>query len=353
MRIIPAILLLLFLTGCSDNQYLVQSIKGHFDLMSRTRPIDKILASDAEPDSVRNQLATAVELRTFAVESLYLPDNGSYREYADLERPFAVWNMVAAPELSLDMYEWCYPVVGCLTYRGYFDEKAARTAADQLRFQGFDVDVYGVQAYSTLNWFDDPVLNTFLVHDEIRLASLLFHEMAHQVLYVPGDTLFNESFAKAVEVEGLKRWFGHQSPELWEEYQLREKISTEFQQYLSQVRLHLDDVYSSELENQDKRIKKKDILSKAYADYEILKQRWDHYEGYDGWMSAGLNNARLSSVGTYYDYVPAFNELMRQVDYDLPSFYEEVRQIASMNKKDRALKMKSLTPVLRVALPDP
>lgn len=345
------LILLFLLTACGDNQYIMQSIKGHFDLMSRARPIEQVLEQDEEPEEVRQQLATVLKLRDFAVNSLHLPDSGSYQKYADLERPYAVWNMVAAPELSLDLYKWCFPVVGCVTYRGYFEEQAARTAAKYLSVQGFDVDVYGVQAYSTLNWFDDPVLNTFLQKDDIRLASLLFHEMAHQVLYVPGDSLFNESFAKTVELEGLRRWFSRQgTSELWQECQRREKLSMEFQHFLAGVRAQLNDVYGSKISNDEKRIKKDAVLLRAYADYERLKKRWNNFSGYDEWISAGLNNARLSSVGTYFDYVPAFQELLRSVEYDLQEFYTQVKAIADMTEDERVLKMTSLAPVLKVSL---
>jgi predicted aminopeptidase len=345
------ILVPLLLAGCGDHSYLMQSIKGHFDLMSRARPIEKILENEDETEDVRDQLSTVVELRHFAITSLKLPDNGSYKEYADLKRPYAVWNMVAAPELSLELNQWCFPVVGCVTYRGYFDESSARASATRLKNQGFDVDVYGVQAYSTLNWFDDPILNTFLVQDNIRLASLLFHEMSHQIVYVPGDTKFNESFAKTVELEGLRRWANSEDdPTLWLECQRREKLSTEFQQFLLRIRNQLDGVYLTKADNDYKRSKKEEILTSAFANYEEMKKAWDNYSGFDSWMEAGLNNARLSSVATYYDYVPAFQELLRQVNFELPLFYEEVKAIAAMTEQERSLKMASLAPVIRAKL---
>jgi predicted aminopeptidase len=208
-----------------------------------------------------------------------------------------------------------------------------------------------VQAYSTLNWFNDPVLNTFLQQDDIRLASLLFHEMAHQVLYIPDDSLFNESFAKTVEMEGLRRWFNHHgTPDLWKECQRREKRSMEFQVFLADVRAQLNEVYQSGLANDQKRIRKNAIISHAYEDYERLKTRWDNDSGYDEWIYAGLNNARLSSVGTYFDYVPAFQELLRSVSYDLKEFYVQVKAIAGMPEVERTLKMSSLSPVLKTSL---
>lgn len=342
---------LVFLPACGDDGYLLQSVKGHLDLMSKARPIDKILKEKHEPEPVREQLAKVLTLRDFAVQSLRLPDNGSYRAYADLKRPYAVWNMVVTPELSLELNRWCFPIVGCLTYKGYFDEQAAQSMASSLEKQGFDVDVYGVQAYSTLNWFSDPVLNTFLVKDEIGLAALLFHEMAHQVLFVPNDTSFNESFAKTVEQEGLRRWFAYSgSKQLWTEYLQREKLSNEFQLLLSKVRNRLQESYREKVDNERKRQTKKSILADAYQDYEQLKEEWGGYEGFDPWMHKGLNNARLASMGTYYDLVPAFQELLRQVNYDMAAFYSEAKVIGALPDDDRIARLKSLSPQLRASL---
>jgi len=320
-------------------------------LMSRAQPIDEILANKDESDIILNQLETVIRLRRFAVDSLHLPDNGSYHEYADLERPYAVWNLTAAPEFSLELKQWCFPVVGCVTYRGYFDENSARSMAEGLSAMGFDVDVYGVEAYSTLNWFDDPVLNTFLQNDELHLAALLFHEMAHQVVFVPDATTFNESFAKTVEIEGLRRWFiSQESHELWQECLQREKLSEDFQEYLSDIRAELQNVYASDLKIEEKRLWKKQILDRGYQRYARLKEGWGGYSGYDLWMEKGLNNARLSSSAAYHDLVSAFQILMRSVDYDLPAFYAEVRKLGSLPKEARQAKLKSLSPRLNAYL---
>jgi predicted aminopeptidase len=290
-------------------------------------------------------------LREFAVNSLKLPDTGSYREYADLERPYVVWNLVVAPELSLELNQWCFPVVGCVTYRGYFDEMSATTLARKYSVQGFEVDVYGVQAYSTLNWFDDPVLNTFLNNDDLHLAALLFHEMAHQVIYVQNDTVFNESFAKTVEMEGLRRWLqGTDSHDLWAQCLQREEQSTDFYKYLAEVRAELRLIYNSMLENDQKRLAKQQVLTKAYDEYESLKKSWHGYNGYDSWMRRGLNNARLSSMATYYELVPAFQTLLLQVDNDLQKFYFEVKTLGTLPENERHAKLKSLSPRLKAAL---
>lgn len=346
--ILPFVLSLFLLNACSERDYLLQSVKGQWSLMSRAHPIDDILEQNSEPQNIRDQLVKVVELREFAVSSLKLPDTGSYREYADLERPYVVWNLVVAPELSLKLNQWCFPFVGCVTYRGYFDELSATTLAQKYSVQGFDVDVYGVQAYSTLNWFDDPVLNTFLTNDELRLAALLFHEMAHQVLYVPNDTAFNESFAKTVEMEGLRRWLqGSDSHDLWTQCLQREDQSADFYKFLAGTRANLEKVYASKLDNNQKRLDKQEILSHAFVEYEHLKKRWNGYAGFDQWMQGGLNNARLSSMATYNDLVPAFQLLLRQVDNDLQKFYAEVKMLGKLSEHERHAKLESLTQIVR------
>jgi predicted aminopeptidase len=355
IRRASCILLFLFvialLTSCSDGAYLLQVAKGQWSLMSSAESIDDILTQDSERHDLREQLSKVVTLREFAVSSLDLPDNGSYHKYADLERPYAVWNLVVAPELSLKLNEWCFPVAGCVTYRGYFDEQEAQTTAQIYSDQGFDVDVYGVEAYSTLNWFDDPVLNTFLDNDEIQLAGLLFHEMSHQVFYVQDDTVFNESFAKTVELEGLRRWFDNSdSEELWQECLQREKRSVDFHKFLAKVRSDLKQVYASDLENDQKRSAKEQILHAAVDDYESLKERWDGYAGYDLWIQSGLNNARLSSAASYYELVPAFQTLLLQSGNDLEKFYVEVKKLGALPKDQRLVKLKSLLPSIRASL---
>ncbi len=342
---------LLLLSGCNDGAYLWQCAVGQWTLLSRARPIDEILEHETEPQAVREQLSKVVMMREFAVVSLHLPDTGSYRKYADLGRPYAVWNLVVAPELSLELKQWCYPIAGCVTYHGYFDEAAARTAAQDFSARGFDVDVYGVQAYSTLNWFDDPVLNTFLTNDDIRLAALLFHEMAHQVIYVPNDTPFNESFAKTVEMEGLRRWLQHSgTDELWQAYLLREERSATFYKLLIQTRTDLAKIYASTMEDEKKRLAKTERLQQSFDDYESLKASWSGFKGFDAWMQRGLNNARLSSVATYFDLVPAFQSLLRQADDDLEKFYAEAKILGELSAEDRLAKLKSLSPASKVAL---
>lgn len=342
---------LLLLAACNDGSYLWQCAMGQWTLMSRAKPIDEILEQQTETPEVREQLAKVVKMREFAVSALSLPDNGSYHKYADLGRPYAVWNLVAAPELSIDLNQWCYPIAGCVTYHGYFDEASARAMAADFTTRGFDVDIYGVKAYSTLKWFDDPVLNTFLTGDDLRLAALLFHEMAHQVVYVPNDTAFNESFARTVEREGLRRWLQSTgSAELWQTYLQREEKSSEFRDFIARTRNALGQVYASNLGLDEKRQAKKDLLQKAVEDYAALKESWNGYSGFDAWMQRGLNNARLSSVAIYNDLVPSFQVMLERVNNDLPAFYAEVEKLGKMPATERLTKLKSYSSDLKVAL---
>jgi predicted aminopeptidase len=345
---------LLLLNGCNESGYLWQCAVGQWTLMSRARSIDEILDQGTEPQAVRDQLVKVVKMRDFAVKSLHLPDSGSYHKYADLERPFAVWNLVAAPELSLELQQWCFPIAGCVSYRGYFDEASARAAENDFIARGFDTDVYGVQAYSTLNWFDDPVLNTFLTNDDIRLAALLFHEMAHQIIYIQNDSTFNESFAKTVEMEGVRRWLQQSgTDDLWQAYLVREDRSANFHRLLTKARGDLAEIYKSNLDDDIKREAKENRLKQAFQDYEELKISWNGYKGFDAWMQRGLNNARLASVATYYDYVPAFQALMQQSDGNLETFYGEVKILGTLSEEERFAKLKSLPSSLKFAITQP
>ncbi len=319
--------------------------------MSQAQPIEEILAQETEPQNVRDQLTKVVKMREFAVNSLRLPDSGSYLKYADLERPYVVWNLVAAPELSLELNQWCFPVAGCVTYRGYFDEPSAHTMAKKLAAQGFDVDVYGVQAYSTLNWFDDPVLNTFITNDDGHLAALLFHEMSHQIIYLQNDTAFNESFAKTVEMEGLRRWLQEAgSPDLWQQFLLSEAQSADFNKLLGTIRAELSLVYNSERDNDQKLLEKERTFAQAYVEYEQLKKEWGDSEDFDQWMAGGLNNARLSSMAAYYELVPAFQTLLHQVDYDLDKFYAKVKVLGALPKDVRRDELKALMTHVQTSL---
>ena len=329
-------MLLLALAGCSNIGYYVQSINGQFDLVQRARPIEEVLADGEVPEATKEKLRQAVRIRRFASDQLALPDNASYTEYADLERPYAVWNVFAAPEFSLVPRQWCFPVVGCVYYRGYFSESGAQDLAMELAAQGEDVYVGGVPAYSTLGWFDDPLLNTVMHYPEVELAGLIFHELAHQVAYAKGDTTFNESFATAVELEGVRRWLAARgSSDHADAYREHKRRNREVVALILRYRGMLEEIYAAERDNAWKRRHKAETIAGLKAEYRELVARWPGYRGYRKWFSRSINNAQLASVAAYFELVTAFEELLVRNNGDLPKFYREVKELAAMDRDSR------------------
>ena len=328
------------LAACTEVGYYAQCARGHLDVMRRCRPIGELLVDQSLPETRRQQLERISRARDFASAQLGLPDNGSYRQFADVERPYVVWNVVAAPEFSLQAKQWCFPVAGCVSYRGYFDEAAARSEAERLAAAGFETDVYGVQAYSTLNWFDDPVLNTFLDGPELRAVALVFHELAHQVVYVADDSRFNEAFARTVELEGVRRWLAHHGTASdWQQYQEQARRSELLQALLQRTRKQLAALYERPAPVGELRAAKQKIVADTARDYADLKASWGGYGGYDAWMARGFNNARLASLATYHDLVPAFQGLLEAVGGDLPAFYARVGELGSLPSAERLAKL--------------
>ena len=331
-------------SGCSTLGYYAQAAGGHLDLLQRARPVPDWLADAATPAPLRERLQLSQRLRDFAVAELKLPDNGSYRRYADLQRGAAVWNVVAAPELSLTLKTWCFPVLGCVGYRGYFDRSQADALAAQLRAEGWEVDVYGVPAYSTLGWSGwlggDPLLNTFVNWPEGELARLIFHELAHQVAYAADDTGFNESFATAVERIGGERWLAHHaSPAARAEYAALDARRQDFRALTLKIRTELEAVYASDLGDAAKRERKAEVLAAMRADYETLKAtRWGGYAGYDGWI-ARANNAAFGVQAAYLEGVPAFERLFARSGGDFARFYAAVQGLAALPRDERRAKL--------------
>lgn len=342
-RLLPVwlILSLFALSACSEIGYCVQCAVGHLDVRARTRPIAEMVNDPQVSAAERQKLARVLDIRAFAVSELGLPDNDSYRLYADIGRPYVVWNVVATPEFSLAPRQWCYPLVGCVAYRGYFDEQDARKMAAALQAQGDDVDVYGVKAYSTLKWFDDPVLNTFLDGDETQLASLIFHELSHQVVYVADDCSFNEAFAKTVEMEGLRRWLRASSTgREWQAYLERERLGAEFLAVLKQAREQLAGLYAQPLPDEQKRPAKAKILGNLEAELRSRRSQWPNPAAIDSWLARGLNNARLAAIATYREQVPAFQSLLAAQQGNLPAFYAEVARLAKLPAAERVARLK-------------
>jgi predicted aminopeptidase len=333
--------------GCSSLGYYAQSISGHLDVLARAKPVSAMTADPATPGALRDRLALTQRIRDFAVTELALPDNRSYRSYADLGRNAAVWNVVAAPELSLQLESWCFPIVGCVNYRGYYDRAAADAEADALRGRGLEVAVYGVPAYSTLGKLDwlggDPLLNTFMQWPEGELARLIFHELSHQVVYAVDDTTFNESFATAVERIGGARWLTqHASDEARKQYAAFDGRRSEFRGLTRRYRERLDTLYRSAASGADKRAAKAALMAEMRAEYAALKaSRWAGFSGYDAWFERA-NNASLGVLAAYNELVPNFERLFEREGGDFGRFYAEVRRLADLPKAERQATLRAI-----------
>lgn len=331
------------LSACAQVSYYAQAAQGQYQILAYARPIDDWIAAPDTAPKLRDKLLQVKQIRVFAVSELGLPDNGSYKRYTDLKRPFVLWNVVAAPELSLKPRQWCFPVAGCVDYRGYYSKDDAQAYAAQLRTEGFDVQVSGVPAYSTLGWFDDPVLSSFIQYPDAELARLIFHELAHQVAYAKGDSQFNESFATAVEEVGVEQWLRQKGDEkLRSEYAIHDSRKRDFLALLLKYRERLSDNYEREASDADKLAEKKKLFQGLQDDYQLLKRQWGGYTGYDRWFAEPLSNAHLALVATYHEFVPAFRAL-RDQSADLPAFYEAVRQLAKLDQEERRARLQRLT----------
>jgi predicted aminopeptidase len=324
------------LFGCQSMYYYGQAINGQLNILMKRQPISELLADPDTPENLRQRLEFVLKIRQFAREKLYLPVDDNYRTYVKLNRPFVAWNVYAAPEFSLIPKTWCYPIVGCVTYRGYFSDKAALRYAATLKKRSYDVYVGGVIAYSTLGWFDDPVFSTIMRLSRTESAALVFHELAHQVLYVPDDTAFDESFATAVEQEGLRRWLKSlNDPRTFDDYLLKYRRYRQFIDLVMKCCRRLESLYQSDLPSDQKRAAKEKALGRLQMEYENLKKEWKGASDYDAWFSRPLNNAQLSSVVTYEDFVPAFLELLKKKNGDLKQFYQECQNLAAKPKAER------------------
>ena len=336
-------LLLLPLAGCSTISYYSQAVSGHFSLMSAREPVEQVIADPDTPAAVRQRLQVALQAREFAIDELGLPDNGSYTRYVQLDRSAVVFNVFAAPEFSLQPKTWCFPVAGCVVYRGYFSSESAERAAAGYAAEGYDTWVGGAAAYSTLGRFEDPILSTMLYRDDARLAGLLFHELAHQKIYVKGDSAFNEAFATAVEEEGVRRWLSRagRDDEL-AAWQVQRARTREFEFLLAQTRGRLQGIYASGMTEPEMRAAKAEAFVQLRREYQALKTLWNGWDGYDRWFEAPLNNARLVPSATYRARVPAFRILLSQARGDLQAFYAEARRLADLPQDERDAEFRRL-----------
>ncbi len=336
---------LCLLVGCTNIAYYAQAIEGQMRLMAGTRPISDVINDAATDPRLRQQLERAIAIREYASRELALPNNGSYRSYSDLGRPYVVWNVFAAPEFSVEPQQWCMVFIGCVNYRGYYDKNDADRYANELKQAGADTYVGGVPAYSTLGYFNDPVLNTFLRFGDQEVARIIFHELAHQVVFAEGDTAFNESFATTVENEGMHRWLTQSAaPELLRNFETQQERKAQFLRLVADNRDKLRAIYVSSLASDAKRRAKTEIIAEMKRNYTNLKASWGGYSGYDQWFNQPLNNAVLGSVTVYTQWVPAFRALLEQEGGSLPRFYLRVAALAHLPKTERIAALNQLLP---------
>ena len=331
MRRWVPLLVLPALSGC----YLLQAAGGQASVSARSEPIERVVADPRTPAATRARLELAQHVRAYAVDELGLPDGTSYRRYADLGRRYALWNVVAAPEFSVEPRRWCFPVAGCVAYRGYFAESRARAFARRLARRGDDVTVGGVATYSTLGRLSDPLLNTMLGWDEARFAATIFHELAHERLYVPGDSEFSEAFASVVEQEALRRWLLARGDSAGLERQ-RASVAREaqFAALLRSARQRLARLYASGADAATLRIDKQREFGRLKFEYTQLRARWGGYAGYDGWFARTLNNSHLAAVATYHDCVPGLRRELAAAG-SLPAFHERAAELAALPLEQR------------------
>ena len=343
LPLLGVLLAALALSGCASVGYYAQSVTGHLGLMVRARAVETVIAAPDTAPGLAARLRTALEIREFASEALALPANASYRRYVDLDRRYVVWNVVAAPELSLQPRQWCFPVAGCLSYRGYFSEADAREYAGALESEGWDVTVAGAGAYSTLGWFDDPLLSTMVGLPEYALAGIVFHELAHQRLYVPGDTAFNESFAVVVERAGVRRWIEAAGRTgLDERYRIAVERRAAFLNLVRDTRRDLQAVYVSTRPEAEKRGAKTHLIERLRTRYDALRATWESGPTYDSWFEREVNNAAIALVSTYDRWVPVLETLLAQSGGDLEAFYRDTDALAALPPDRRRLELEEL-----------
>jgi predicted aminopeptidase len=327
-------------SGC----YYFQSAVGQLNVVSKSRSIKKLVNDDSTDAELKQKLMRAQSMRAFASNELGLPDNKSYKRYADIKRDNVVWNVFAVSELSVSPAQWCFPVVGCVVYRGYFSYAKAKSFGAKLEKGGFDVFVGGVPAYSTLGWFNDPLLNTVINYSDVNLAGLIFHELAHQVVFVKGDTAFNESFATAVELEGMRRWLqAAGDAEGYHAYVQDQRREEQVIELILDYRDQLKELYQSDITDEQKRQQKTQTFAELKQAYQTMRSDWPGPSRFDNWFAKPWNNAYMVPFAAYYDWVPAFTALLEENDGDLTAFYHEVERLAKLKPDDRAAKLDDMT----------
>jgi predicted aminopeptidase len=319
-------------SGCQELSFYRQAIAGQYQILAHQKSISALMADPETPPKLKAKFEQVRKIRQFAAEELKLPAANAYVKYTDLHRPYVVWNVNVAPALSLEPKTWWFPVVGRASYRGYFNEADARHYAARWQKKGWDVYVDGVEAYSTLGWFRDPLMNTFIFEPEADLAELIFHELGHRRLFINGDTDFNEAFATEVAAEGIRRWFAASSNLIaYEKHQTGLAREKQFVQLVMDTRQELEAVYGNGgLPDAEKMRRKEDIIARLRARYATVKQTWGGETGYDDWFAESINNAKLNTVSAYYELVPAFQALLRAQGGDMEKFYRAVAVLGKL-----------------------
>ncbi|NWC08867.1 aminopeptidase [Pseudomonas agarici] len=343
LRPLLAGLSLWFIGGCSSVSYYSQLASGQLSLLRARESVAEVIADPNRDPELREHLIRSQEARTFASQRLHLPDNHSYRLYADIKRPYVVWNVFATPEFSLTPREQCFPIAGCVAYRGYYSQGAARGEAALQRQRGLDVYIGGVEAYSTLGWFDDPILNSMMNWGDERLAALIFHELAHQRFYVKGDTELNESYANFVEQEGTRQWRAARGlpPAKVGEVAQKEQLI----ELVLHTRERLRALYALPLPAEQMRERKAAEFARLRLEYRrVQATQWAGDKRYDAWINSPLNNAKLLPFGLYDQWVPAFTALFRQVNSDWPAFFTAVEKLGGLPVDERKAALRQLMP---------
>ena len=332
--------------------YYAQAVAGHFGVVAKAKPIDDWLANDSLTEAQQNRLQRAQAMRRFAVDVLGLPNNSSYTRYADLQRSAVVWNVVATPALSLELHQWCFPFAGCVGYRGFYRQQAAQAFAARLPAH-WDVKLYPVSAYSTLGWTQwmggDPLLNTMLAFPELELAELLFHELAHQQVYVKGDTTFNESYATAVERLGAQAWraFRASDPDfdaVWAQHQQGRQQREDFQSLVRRTRADLERLYAQRGSSLDLPLLEQGkihVLQTFERRYAQLQKEWGGVGRFDAWVQSP-NNAMFALQHSYTQWVPAFEQLFADVGGDWPAFHAAVKALSRLPQAQRDTRLQAL-----------
>jgi predicted aminopeptidase len=327
------------ISGCALSYYW-QAAAGQLELLGQRTPISEVLVDPEQSDATRAVLLRTTQMREFAVTELGLPDNESYRSYADLGRPYVVWNVVAAEEFSVDARRWCFPIAGCVTYRGYFAQEDAERYAENLSAEGLDTYVAGTSAYSTLGYFSDPILNTMLSGGELYIAGVIFHELAHQLFYIPGDTDLNEAFASTVEEYGTQRWLLKEGDDqAVDSYRRRQERREDFFRLIANQQARLREIYQGTGSPDEMRAAKREAFQILVAEYETLRDGWGDSTDYENWFSRPLNNAQIASVAAYSRWLPNLRAYLSE--YGLEALYAEMALLEELPDTEREVRLRS------------